>query len=60
MCTCAVLVLPYLLSILDIRHEEQAMNRTYNMNLEVGKHVHGDVMLGFRRNPAVAQHNSET
>lgn len=24
--------------LLGIRHEEQAMNRTYNMNLEVEKH----------------------
>lgn len=40
--TCAVLVVPYLLPVSDIRHEEQAMNRTCNMNLEVGKHVRGD------------------
>lgn len=40
--TCAVLVVPYLLPVSDIRHEEQAMNRTCNMNLKVEKHVRGD------------------
>lgn len=59
MCTCAMLVVPYLVSISDIRHEEQAMNRTCKMNLQVEKHVHEETCQDSG-DPAVTLNNSET
>lgn len=54
-----MLEVPYLLSVSDIRHEEQTMNRTCNMTLQVEKHVHEDKCQDSG-NPAVTQNNSET
>lgn len=59
LCTCAMLVVPYLLSVSDIRHEEQTMNRTCNRTLQVEKHVYEDTCQDSG-NPAVTQNNSET